>query len=312
MRAVEIAQYGGPEVLELVDVPEPTPEPDQLIVGIHAASINPADWKSREGLRREVVKATFPHRLGRDFSGVVTKVGEGVDGFREGDEVFAVLWRGTEGAYAEAVAIDAKLVALKPRTVTHIEAAALALTGLTALVALEETVALQAKEKILIVGGAGGVGSFAVQYARQVGAHVVATARSLNHDYLLALGADEVIDYQSTDVAGTVHDCDVVFDTVGNETYLGSFPCLKPGGRITMIASGAYGPEPPRDDVQVLRPDVVRDGKRMARIAELVDAGAIKPPEIQVMELADIVAAHNLIQTGHTRGKIVIEMLGTS
>lgn len=184
--------YGGAEVLRLGEAPEPTAAAGEVVVDIHAASVNPADWKVRQGMRRDTVPVSFPHVLGRDFSGVVREAGAGVGDLAPGDEVFAVTERDREGGYAEAIAIDARLVARKPPALTHVEAAALALTGLTALVALEDDAGLAAGETVLIHGGAGGVGSFAVQYARHVGARVVATASAGNHDYLRGLGADRV------------------------------------------------------------------------------------------------------------------------
>ncbi len=300
--------YGGPEVLVLREAPDPVAGPGEILVDIHAASINPADWKVREGLRRDDVQAVFPHVLGRDFSGVVRAVGAGVTDLAPGDAVFAVTDRGQEGAYAEAIAIKAALAAPKPAALSHAEAAALALTGLTALVCLEDTAKLSAGQTVLIHGAAGGVGSFAVQYARHVGARVLATASARNHDYLRGLGADEVIDYTQGNFTEAASGCDVVLDTIGGEVHRHSFAVLRPGGLLIHIAPPSDGFVPPRDDVTVIRPLVARDRAHMERIAELVSTGAVRPPEIKRLPLAEAAAAQELSRTGHVRGKIVLEV----
>ena len=308
MKAVLMDDYGGPEVLRLGAAPDPVAGPGEILVEIHAASVNAADWKVREGFRRDDVKLAFPHILGRDFSGVVRALGAGVTDVALGDDVFAVIDRGREGGYAEAFAIRADLAAGKPPTLSHAEAAALALTGLTALVALEDAAALQAGETVLIHGGAGGVGSFAVQYAKHVGARVLATASAHNHDYLRSLGAEDVIDYTRQDFTAAVSECDVVFDTIGGEVHARSFAVLKPGGRLIHIAPGPAGFTAPRDDVTVIRPHVGRDRAHLERILELVAEGAVRPPEIRRMPLAEAAAAQELSKTGHVRGKIVFEV----
>ncbi len=298
--------YGGAEVLHYRDAPDPAAGADEVVVEVHAASINPADWKVREGLRRDAVELSFPHILGRDFSGVVREVGPGVEDLSPGDAVFAVTDRSHEGAYAEAVAIKAALVAKKPAALGHAEAAALALTGLTALVSLADTAALKSGETALIHGGAGGVGSFAVQFAKHLGARVLATASAGNHDYVRGLGADEAIDYSNRDFAEAVPACDVVFDTVGGDVHRRSYAVLRPGGRLVHIVSLPAGFEPPRDDVTVLRPDVQRDRQHLEWIVELVESGAVRPPAIKRMALAEAAAAHELSKAGHVRGKIVL------
>ncbi len=308
MKAVQMECYGGPEVLQFRDAPDPAAGPGEIVVDIHAASVNPADWKVREGLRKDSVPLSFPHILGRDFSGVVRAAGPGVEAFAPGDEVFAVTDQGQEGAYAEAIAIKAALAAKKPARLFHAEAAALALTGLTTLVSLEDVAKLAAGETVLIHAGAGGVGGFAVQYARHVGARVVATASARNRDYVLGLGADEVIDYTSQDFTEAAPPCDVVFDTLGGEVHRRSFSVLRPGARLVYIAPPPAGFVPPRDDVTVVRPNVARDRLHLERIVELFETGALRPPEIEHMPLAAAAAAQELSKTGHVRGKIVLDV----
>ena len=194
----------------------------------------------------------FPYVLGRDFSGVVSAVGPGVDDLRRGDEVFAVCETGQEGAYAEEIAIKAAIVAKKPTSLSHVEATAVALTSLTALSAIEDTLKLKRGETILIQGGAGGVAGFAIQLAKHIGAHVITTASALNHAYARSLGADEVIEYNVCDFTKVVSNCDAVFDTVGGDVAQRCFAVLKPGGRAAFIASGTQAPQPARGDVASL------------------------------------------------------------
>ena len=300
--------YGGPEVLEYADAPDPVAKTGEIVVEVHAVSLNPADWKVREGLRKNDVKARFPHILGRDFSGVVRETGDGVSDFQAGDPVFAVNEQGREGAYAEAIAIPEALAARKPDFLSHAEASALAMTGLTTLRALEDEAKLKTGETILIHAGAGGVGGFAVQYARHVGAAVYTTASETNHEYVKSLGADFVIDYKKVDFTEAAPPCDVVFDTIGGEVHARSFALLKPGGRLVHIAAGPPGFSPPREDVRVIRPNVRRDRAHLARILELAESGAVRPPHIQEMPLADAAAAQEISKTGHVRGKIILRV----
>ncbi|MES2565198.1 MAG: NADP-dependent oxidoreductase, partial [Pseudomonadota bacterium] len=230
MKAAYFMKNGGPEVMEYGDVPDPVAGPGQVLVDVHAASVNGADWKVRSG--RYAPTTTFPYIPGRDFSGVVSALGEGVTDFKIGDEVFGVSEQTGEKCYAEKVAMNAAIVAKKPKSLSHVEAASVALIGLTALVSIEDTLKLKSGEKILIQGGAGGVASFAVQIAKHIGAHVITTASAVNHDYLRKLGADEIIDYNTQDFAKVVSGCDAVFETVGGgEVVDRSFSVLRPGGR---------------------------------------------------------------------------------
>ena len=303
MKATYFDEHGGPEVLTYGDLPDPVAGPGEIVVDIHAASVNGADWKVRSSQHGSV--AAFPYVLGRDFAGVVSAVGDGVVDFQIGDAVFAVCQAGQEGAYAERIAIDATIVANKPDILSHVDAAALALAGLTALVSLEDTLRLQAGETILIQGGAGGVACIAIQYAKYVGARVITTASAENHEYLRALGADRIIDYHVQDFAQVAPDCDAVFETVGGEVAQRSFAVLKPGGRAAFIASGSEAPAPPRDDVASLRPQVGRARARLERIVELVEAGALRAPEVTLYPLSEAAAAHRVSEARHLRGKLV-------
>jgi len=303
MKAAYIARHGGPDVMQYGDVPDPVAQPGEVLVDVHAASVNGADWQVRSGSYRPI--ARFPYVLGRDFSGVVSARGEGVTDFAPGDPVFGVCDVGQEGAYAEKLAIKAALVAAKPAGLSHVQCAALALTGLTALVAVEDTLKLQARETILVQGGAGGVASFAIQLAKHLGARVITTTSAPNVAYVRSLGADQVIDYRTQDFTKVVSGCDAVFDTVGGEVAKRSFDVLRPGGRAAFIASGSKAPEPPRPDVASLRPNVRRDRPHLERIVALVAAGAVQPPEITTFRLADAAEAQRVSEGRHLRGKLV-------
>jgi NADPH:quinone reductase-like Zn-dependent oxidoreductase len=303
MKAAFIEKVGGPEVLTYGDQPDPTPAADEVVIDIAAASVNAADWKARAG---SYAKLDFPHILGRDLSGTVSAVGSAVTAFAVGDEVFAVAEQRADGCYAEKAAMKAAIVGRKPRNVSHIEAAAMGLAGLTAISALEETLQLKAGETILIQGGAGGVAGFAIQFAKHLGARVITTASKVNHPYVLALGADEVIDYHAVDFTAVVQGVDAAFDTVGGSVADKTLEVLRSGGRAAFIAGAA--PTPKRSDVRALKPPVGRATRHMERIAELVEAGAVRPPEVHVYRLQDAVEAHRLSESRHFRGKLVFQI----
>jgi NADPH:quinone reductase-like Zn-dependent oxidoreductase len=303
MKAAFIERHGGPEVLKYGEMPDPVAAPGEVVVDIAAASVNGADWKVREGKSGQL--AHFPYILGRDFSGVVSAIGAGVADLDVGDEVFGVCDVGQEGAYAEKIAIKAAIVARKTGSLSHVDAAALALAGLTAICTVEDALKLKAGETILIQGGAGGVASFAIQLSKHLGARVITTASRSNHDYLRGIGADEIIDYNAVDFTTVVKDCDAVFDTVGGDVAQQSFAVLKPGGRAAFIASGPQAPKPDRSDVVAIRPSVGRDRPHLERIVALVAACAVRPPEVTRFKLSEAVAAHEVSQSRHFRGKLV-------
>jgi NADPH:quinone reductase-like Zn-dependent oxidoreductase len=307
MKAAYIDKFGGPEVLQYGDLPDPVAGPGEVVVDVHAATVNAADWKFRGGEYARHSNVKFPQIPGRDFSGVVSAVGEGAD-LKVGDAVFGVIAAGKEGTYCEKIVIAANLVAKKPDGLSHINAAALALTGLTAVNSVEDTLHLKRGEKILIQGGAGGVAGFAIQFAKYLGATVVTTTSAANMDYVKSLGADEVIDYNAQNFTRVVSGCDAVFDTVGGDVAKQSYAVLKPGGRAAFIASGAEAPKSDRTDVTGLRPPVPRSRKAMERVAELWSAGAVKVPEIKLYKLSQAAEAHRMSQGRHFRGKLVFQV----
>ena len=306
MKAAFFMKNGGPEVLQYGEVPDPVPGPGHALVDVHAASVNGADWKVRAGSYAPITR--FPYVPGRDFSGVVAALGAGASDFKVGDPVFGVVEQVADGCYAEKLAIRSAIVARKPDALSHVEAAALALIGLTALVSIEDTLELKRGETILIQGGAGGVAGFAVQLAKHIGARVITTASPANHDYLRGLGADQIIDYTREDFVKLASGCDAVFDTVGGDVAGRSFAVLRPGGRAAFIGSGATAPASPRGDVASLRPKVGRDRAHLERIATLVASGAVRVPEIKVYRLSQAAEAHRVSEARHLRGKLVFKV----
>jgi NADPH:quinone reductase-like Zn-dependent oxidoreductase len=295
MRACYIRKFGGPEVLEYGEIPDPVPAAGEVLVHIHAASVNAADWKMRSG--QYGAKVSFPHIPGRDFSGMAGK-----------EEVFGVCEVPREGAYAEKIAIREAIVARKPKELTHVQCAAIGLIGLTALVSIEDTLKLRAGETILIQGGAGGVAGFAIALAKHLGARVITTASAANHDYVRRLGADEVIDYRAEDFTKAVKGVDAVFDTVGGDVTMRSFAVLRPGGRLATVAAGGSAPSSPRPDVVSLRPRVDRDRPHLERVVALILQGAVSLPEIAEFPLAEAAAAHRVSEARHLRGKLVLRV----
>jgi NADPH:quinone reductase-like Zn-dependent oxidoreductase len=279
--------------------------PGQVVVDVAAASVNGADWRVRAG---QYADAKFPLILGRDFSGTVSAAAADVHDLKVGDAVFGVLEGGREGAYAEKLSIAAAIIAKKPDALSHVQAAAMALTGLTAIISVETTLQLRRGETILIQGGAGGVASFAIQLAKHIGARVITTTSAANLAYVRGLGADEVIDYNTQDFTRVVGGCDAVFDTVGGEVALRSFAVLRPGGRAAFIASGPQAPKPERSDVTSLRPAVGRSRPPLERIGELVAAGAVRSPEIKLFPLSQAAEAHRISEARHFRGKLVLQV----
>jgi NADPH:quinone reductase-like Zn-dependent oxidoreductase len=305
MKAAYIEQVGGPEVLKYGDLPDPIAGAGQVVVDTVAASVNGADPKVAAG---DYKQATFPVILGRDFSGVISALGAGVQDLKIGDEVFGVLEAGRDGTYCEKIAVGAAIVAKKPAGMSHVDAAALALIGLTALRSVEDTLKLKSGETILIQGGAGGVAGFAIQLAKHIGARVITTTSTGNLGFVRDLGADEVIDYKTTDFTKVVKNCDAVFDTVGGDVAVKSFAVLKPGGRAAFIASGAQAPKPERSDVAALRPAVGRDRPPLERIAELYRSGAVRKPHVTLYDLSKAQEALRVSEARHLKGKLVLRV----
>src|SRR3984885_534119 len=283
MKAIRIHQYGGPEVLAQVEMQRPTPGPDEVLIQVHAASVNPIDWKLRAGHVKEVFPLTFPATLGWDVSGTVEEAGDKVTQFKRGDEVYALV---KGGGYAEYVAVTASVVAKKPRTVDHVHAAAVPVAGLTAWQTLFEVAQLRAGQKVLIHAAAGGVGNFAVQFAKAKGAYVIGTASSKNQAFLGELGVDKAVDYQKTRFEDVVDDADVVLDTMGGDTQERSFKALKKGGILVSIVQPPSQELGAKYGVRALFYAGHPSSSNLAEIAKLIDSGKVKTVVETVLPLA--------------------------
>ena len=298
MKAVCIHTFGGPDVLQFEEIDRPEPAAGELLIRVHAAGVNPVDWKIREGY---MGKLPLPTVMGRDFSGTVESLGSNVRDFRVGDEVFGEAASGS-GTYAEYTIAESSQVARRPTVLNPISAASLPVAALTAWQALFDTAGLQAGQKVLIDGAAGGVGSLAVQFAKHKGAHVIGTASGQQAGFVRGLGADEVIDYQATQFDDIVHDVDVVFDTIGGDTQERSWQVLRRGGILVSIVQP---PPPEKAAAQGVRGVFMRQnprGDQLAQIADLVASGKVKVHVEKVLPLSEARKAQELSQSGHARG----------
>lgn len=310
MKAVVINQYGSKEELTEQDVTLPELKENQVLVKEHATSINPIDWKLREGYLKQMFDWPFPIILGWDVAGVITEVGSGVTDWKVGDKVFARPETTRFGTYAEETIVDDTLLAKIPDNVSF-EEAAVPLAGLTALQALFDHGKLQKGEKVLIHAGAGGVGTYAIQLAKQAGAYVITTASEKNHDLLKKLGADEVIDYHTTNFAEVLTDIDVVFDTMGGDIQKSSFSVLKPNtGRLISIVGIADEALAKEKNIKAESIWLQTNGKQLQEIADLMASGKVISVVGEVFPFSrqGVYDAHALSETHHAVGKIVIKM----
>jgi NADPH:quinone reductase-like Zn-dependent oxidoreductase len=314
MRAVTQHTFGGPEVLTVRQVPRPEPLPTEVRVQVHAAGVNPVDWKTRAGSGMAGVLGDPPFTLGWDVSGVVEKVGFGVTTLREGDEVYGMPWfPRAAGGYAEYVTAPARQFARKPSTTSHEQAAAVPLAALTAWQALVDTAHVEPGQRVLVHAAAGGVGHFAVQFAKHLGAHVLGTARAGNHDWLTELGADELIDYTAVRFEEAASDVDVVIDLVGDRdnTSTRSLDVLRPGGLLIAVPSGASPDLAAAAEAKGRRATsflVEPDGHALTSIAALIDSGAVVVEVEKTFPLDQAAAAHQHGESNRTRGKLVLRV----
>jgi NADPH:quinone reductase-like Zn-dependent oxidoreductase len=297
MKAVLIHETGGPEVLRYEDIDQPEPGDGEVLIRVRAASVNPADWKRRRGNS----EARLPAVLGIDVSGTVEL--SRAEGFAEADDVFGMA---ASGSYAEFATASADAIAKKPAGVSHEQAAAIPVAGMTAWQALFDRGGLQGGQTALIAGAAGGVGHLAVQFAKRAGARVIGTGSSRNRDFVLGLGADEYVDYTEQDVGEAVSGVDVALDTVGGDTTESLVPAVREGGILVTIASAppeeAARARAVRAELLVMSPNP----DQLERIAALVATGDVRVELAEVLPLTEVQQAHQLSESGHTRGKIVL------
>jgi NADPH:quinone reductase-like Zn-dependent oxidoreductase len=309
MKAVRIHGYGGPEILKYEDAPRPEVSEGEVLVRIHAAGVNPVDWKIRAGYMRGFRDFPIPFILGWDFSGVIEQVGPAVTGWKPGDEVYARPDIGRNGAYAEYIAVRASEIQHKPKTLDHMHSAAIPLAALTAWQAIFDAGQLKAGQKILIHAAAGGVGTFAVQLAKWKGACVIGTASRRNHDLLRKLGADELIDYNTTRFEDVVKGADVVLDAMAGETRERSWQVLEKGGVLVSILGQPSADKAKEYGVRAAGVFVQPNQPQLQELANLADSGKLRPIIEAVLPLAEAAQAHEMNQTEHTVGKIVLRVV---
>jgi NADPH:quinone reductase-like Zn-dependent oxidoreductase len=299
MKAVVIHETGDPDVLRYEEADRPEPGEGEVLIRVHAASVNPIDWKCRRGL----VSKPLPAVLGSDVSGTVET--SRADGFAAGDQVFGI---SASGGYAEYSTASAAMIAKKPEDVSHEQAAAIPVAGLTAWQALFDRAGLQSGQTALVAGAAGGVGHFAVQFAKLAGARAIGTGSTRNRDFVLGLGADEYVDYTQQDVGEAVSGADVAFDTVGGDTTASLLPAVREGGMLVTIAGDPHEEDARERGVRAALHVMSPKPEQLARIAELVAGGDVHVEIAEAIPLADARRAHELSESGRVRGKLVLTL----
>ena len=307
MKAVVIHEYGNPDVLKYEDVPRPEPKEDQILVRVVAAGVNPVDGLIRSGMFANENRS-FPIILGGDIAGVIERVGSKITKFKAGDPVFAYVSLDSSGGYAQYALATQREAALKPKSLTYIEAAAVPIVALTASQALIDTAKLKPGQTVLIHGGSGGVGSFAIQIAKARGAKVIATASTANQDLLKELGADIAIDYTKQKFEDIAKDVDVVLDSVGKDTLARSYAAVKKGGFIVTLVARIDQAELQKHGIRGASLSVEPNSGELAEIAKLIDENKIKVIVSQTFPLSEAIKAQEQVATGHTRGKIVLKV----
>jgi NADPH:quinone reductase-like Zn-dependent oxidoreductase len=308
MKAIVVHEYGGPEVLKYEDAPRPEPKEDQILVRVVAAGVNPVDGMIRSGMFAKHEKAAFPMILGGDIAGVVENAGNKITKFKAGDPVFAYLSLKNGGGYAEYALATEREAAIKPKSLTYVEAAAVPIVALTAWQALVDTAKLSAGQTVLIHGGSGGVGTFAIQIANARAAKVIATASTANQHLLKELGADIAVDYTKQKFEDLAKDVDVVLDSVGKDTLARSYGVVKKGGFIVSIVARLDQAELDKHGIHGATLSVDPNSEELAEIGKLIDEKKIKVIVSQTFPLSEAVKAQEQAATGHTRGKNVLKV----
>ena len=306
MKAMVIHEYGGPEVLKYEDIPQPELKDNQLLIRVIAAGVNPVDGMIRSGMFKG--NRAFPIILGGDVAGVVEKVGSKITKFKVGDPVFAYVSLDSSGGYAQYALVTEREAAPKPKSLTYVEAAAVPIVAMTAWQALVDTAKLSANQTVLIHGGSGGVGSFAIQIAKARGAKVIATASTANQDFLKQLGADVAIDYTKQKFEDVAKNVDVVLDSIGRDTLARSYGVVKKGGIIVSLVARPNESELEEHEIRGAALSVDPNSEELAEIGKLIDDKKIKVIVSQTFPLSEAMKAHEQVATGHTRGKIVLKI----
>jgi len=308
MKAIRIHSHGGSEVLQYEDAPRPKPQAGEVLIRVHAAGVNPIDWKVREGHMKDFWPHKFPLILGWDLSGVVEELGKGVSRFKIGDEVYSLPDPTGDGAYADYIVVRESESSLKPKSLHHIRAAAVPLAALSAWQALFDTAQLQPGQRVLIHAGSGGVGHLAVQLAKWKGAYAFATASTRNQDLLRELGVDEPIDYTQQRFENVARNIDVVLDTIGNDTQECSWSVLKKGGVLVSLVQPPSEEKAKEFGVRAAIIGAQPNGAQLAEIAKIIDSGKLAPVIDRILPLCEARRAHELSQSSHTHGKIALRV----
>lgn len=310
MKAIRIHEYGSVEVLKMEEVPLPEIHEDDVLIKVYATSVNPIDWKVREGKLRWRNLHHLPLIPGWDVSGVIEQTGKNVKNFKTGDEVYSRPGVARNGSYAEYIAVKEDEIALKPAALSHEEAAAVPLVGLTAYEALVTTANIQSGQRVLIHAASGGVGSLALQLAKTFGCFTVGTTSTKNVDFVKSLGADQVIDYRNQDFTKILKDVDIVLDTIGGQTQHDSLKVLKEGGILVSIINPPDEEEVKRHHIRSGYFFVKSNGKTLAILAHLIDTGKLRPVVGKVFSFneEEVREAQELSQSGRAVGKIVIRV----
>ncbi|WP_416435132.1 NADP-dependent oxidoreductase [Priestia megaterium] len=312
MKGIGIREYGGVGILEEITIPTPSLEPDDVLIEVKAASVNPVDWKIREGKLQHTISYDLPLFLGWDVAGIVKKVGSNVNSFKIGDEVYSYTDINKQGSYADEVIVKESLVAYKPKNLTFVEAASIPLVGLTAWQALIDFANIKEGQKVLIHAGSGGIGTIALQIAKNVGAIVATTTSEKNTDFVKSLGADLVVNYDKEDFTKVLSNYDVVFDTLGGQTLLNSYQVLNETGNIVTLFENSDMILP--NELAIKKKIVTSyvctnpNGEQLDILTQYIEANKIKPVVSQTfpLKLHGVVVAHHISQTERVRGKLVL------
>lgn len=307
MKAVQFAGYGGPDVLRVNRIPSPSARAGEVVIEVHAASVNPIDWKLRSGLLQKVVPVELPMTSGRDGAGVICAVGDGVSTTRIGRRVCFIAARGV-GTWAERIVLPDEFAVPIPDSLSMTNAAAIPLCGLSAWAALVSSARVGPGMKVLVHAGAGGVGSMAIQLAHHRGAYVATTCSSANIEFVRSLGADLAIAYDRDDFARALSGFDVVFDTLGGETHRKSYGVLRKGGTMVCLVAAPFENQAEAYGVTVKIAQVLPDSEALARLVELAAANIVKPLVAKVLPFDEFAEAHRLSERGHGRGKVVLNI----
>ena len=308
MKAIVIHEYGGPDVLKYEDVPRPEPKADQILIRVIAAGVNPVDGMIRSGMFAKDGNGAFPMVLGGDIAGVVERVGNKITKFKAGDPVFAYVSLDSGGGYAQYAVVPEGDAAPKPKSLTYVEAGAVPIVALTAWQALIDTAKLNAGQTVLIHGGSGGVGSFAIQIAKARGAKVIATASTANQDLLKQLGTDVAVDYTKQKFEDVAKDVDVVLDSVGKDTLTRSYGVVKKGGIIVSLVARPNQSDLEKHGIRGVALSVEPNSGELAQIGKLIDEKKIRVIVSQTFPLSEAKKAQEQVASGHTRGKIVLKL----